>query len=201
MARKSLLITLAALFAIAADAAQVTHVNLSGDFADAAWSPDASSFVDIVASRSGSSTFLFVFAESTDPTTGNFTVLNGQGFVPDANLYVNTGKVTATINTELANDPGFTLTSTVYDQFGNFISQTTISSGSINITLRKNRLFSLSLVGVQSNTIANVTYRQEANQSSQSASGTGSFLGSAVPSDALGDIGTNRSNFITIIKN
>jgi hypothetical protein len=204
MARKSLVMTLVALFAITADAAQVIHVNASGDFANAFWvgsTPGISSETFVDAQRTGSSTFLNIFSTSFDSTTGNSTLLQGFGFVPGANLSVNPARLTATISTELANDPNFTLTSTVYDQFGNIISQTTISSGSINITLKKNGFFSSSFMGVQNTTFGNVILRQEANLSFVSASASGSFLGSAIPSDASGQIGTNHSNSITITKN
>jgi hypothetical protein len=204
MVRKSLVLTLLAcsLFAIGADAAQVTHVTARGDVANASWAVSTSntfSQTNVEAQRTDSSTFLIIFSFGFDVTTSNVTFLQGVGFVPDANFSVNADM--ATISTELANDPDFTLTRTVEDQFGNIISQTTISSGSINISLKKNRSFSSSFTGIQRNTFGNFIELQQLDGMSVSASASGTFLGSAVPSDALGDIGTNRSNFITIIKN
>ena len=203
MARKFLVLILLALFAIGAHAAQVTHFMASGDFANAFWvgaTPGINSQTFVDAQRTDNSTLLIITVFSFDTTTFNLTILSGFGLVPGANLSVNHDM--ATISTEIANDPGFTLTSTVFDEFGNIISQTTISSGAINISLKKNQfLESTSFTGVSGVTSRAFNMRQEQDQTSASASASGSFLGSALPSDASGSIGFNRFNQITINKN
>jgi hypothetical protein len=201
MNRKSLVSILLALFVIGADAAQVTHFMASSDGVSAQWSENgliSGTTSVFVWKTTDVPSFLVIMSSLQDTTTGNLTELNGVGSVSGAILKVS-GHA-ATISIDLANAPGFTLTSSVFDASGILISQTTISTGTINISVTSNGFISMSSHGVSSFTNGNVTVKQEGDQSSVTAFASGSFLNSALPSDAVGSISIFRSNSITVTR-
>jgi hypothetical protein len=198
---KSLVLALLALFLIKAEAAQVTHFTTTGDFAEVSWGDNGviSSGANISAQRSYGSTLLAIFSSTFDSTTGTITTLDGFGLVPDKDLDVKPPGRTASISVDLAKD-GFIITRSVYDSAYNLISQSVISTGSINILLTDTGFQSDAFKGMWTSTSGNFTIRSDADRSQVAAFATGSFLNSALPSNASGAIGTNRASTITITK-
>jgi hypothetical protein len=207
--------TLASIFSICVPLrinAQTTNIHTKGDVLLATfgaeddpappypfWSPvgPVHNYISVQAHRSGDSTFLFFGSYSQDRGYDTL-VVNGYGYISNADFVV-TGP-TATLNRELANYPGFSAFAQLYTNAFVPIWEIPITSGSINLLLKKNQSFSSSFNGIETDTYDNVTLRQQMSTSYAATSLNGTFFRYVVPSDSLAQIGDESSNVITITK-
>jgi len=182
--------------------AEVTHFKSNG--ANASHNSfDGTTAYDLNVTRndSGSGTTTF-FAFVTQTCTSDFSVCSGimgNGFIPNADFSVSTG--TARVNTNLATNSGFTVQNYVQDNVNGTFTTTPAVGGIVNIDWHKIPRQSQSFKGTSSVTFGGFTNTFIGEQSSDSASTTGTLLGIQLPTNGSSFIGMSKQSQRIITRN
>ena len=183
-------------------AAEVTHFKTNGAFASHNSFNGTTAF-DLRADRndtpSGTTTF---FSFRTENCDANFTICTGVlgfGNIPNGDFKVSNG--TASLNTNLATNPGFTVLNYVND-FANGIFTTTPGVGGIvTINWKKSPRQSSSFTGTSTFVSGGFSNSFTGSQSSDSATTTGTLLGMPLPTVSSSFIGLSKSSQVVINRN
>ena len=148
---------------------------------------------------SGSTTFLSFRTENCD---ANFTICTGVlgfGNIPNGDFKV--AGATASLNTNTATNPGFTVLNYVND-FANGIFTTTPGVGDI-VTLNWKRIPRQSFSSTRTQTFVSGGFSNKftGTQSSDSATSTGTLLGMPLPTISSSFVGTTKSSQVIISRN
>jgi hypothetical protein len=195
-----------AMFLCGAGAAQagavVTQVKANGATA-AHNSFDGTTAFDLGVSRndtsSGTTTFL---SFETQTCSADFSVCSGIfgfGNIPNGDFSASTG--TANLNTNTATNPNFTVFNYVNDFANNIFTQTPATGGIVTVNWKKIPRQSQSFVGTQSVVFGPFSNKLTGQQDSDSASSSGTLLGTPLPTNGFGFIGTNKTSQIIINRN
>ena len=183
-----------------AQGAQVSHNKSNGGNAFHN-SFDGTTAYDLNASvnTSGNSTSTFL-AYDTQTCNSDFSVCTGifgSGNIPNSDFSINGAN--ATLNTNTATNPNFTVINFVQDATGFHTSPGV--GGIVNISWRIDHLTSSSFTGTSTFSGGGFTHRSTGSQSFNSAKSTGTFLGVTLPTVSSSSIGTTSNMDTVIIRN
>jgi len=136
---------------------------------------------------SGTTTFLSFNLQTCDFTTFSCSGTFGFGSIPNADFSVNGAN--ATLNTNTATNPNFTVFNYVQDSNGNF-TQSPGVGGIVTISWKKDQRQSTSFKGISTTVSGAFSDSVNGSQNSDSAPANGSVLGTPLPANSAGFIGT-----------
>jgi hypothetical protein len=183
--------------------ATVTQVKTNGAMAshnsfDGTTAYDLGVFVN--GTSTGTTTFLSFETQACAADFSTCHGIFGFGNIPNGDFNASTG--TASLNTNLSTNSGFTMFSYVQDFVNNTYTQTPLVTGGIvNINWKKIPRQSSSFTGTSTFVSGPFSNTFNGSQSSDSANTTGSLLGVQLPAISSSLIGTTKSSQKVIIRN
>jgi len=148
---------------------------------------------------SGSTTFLSFNTQTCD---ANFTICTGVfgfGNIPNGDFSV--AGATASLNTNTATNPGFTVFNYVQDNVNNTFTTTPGVGGIVTLSWKKIPRQSNSSTGTQTFVSGGFSNKFTGTQSSDSATSTGTLLGMPLPTISSSFVGTTKSSQVIIFRN
>jgi hypothetical protein len=148
---------------------------------------------------SGSTTF---FSFRTETCDANFTICTGVlgfGNIPNGDFSV--AGATASLNTNTATNPGFTVLNYVNDFANNTFTTTPGVGGIVTVNWKKIPRQSSSSTGTQTFVSGGFSNKFTGTQSSDSATSTGTLLGTPLPTISSSFVGTTQSSQVIISRN
>lgn len=151
---------------------------------------------------SGSTTFLSFRTENCD---ANFTICTGVfgfGNIPNGDFTVaGATAATASLNTNTATNPGFTVFNYVNDFANNTFTTTPGVGGIVTLNWKKIPRQSFSMTGTQTFVSGGFSNKLTGSQTSNSATSTGTLLGMPLPTISSSLVGTTQSSQVIISRN
>ena len=185
--------------------AEITRFNANGAFASHNSFNGTTAF-DLRADRNetGSGTTTF-FSFRTETCDANFTICTGVlgfGNIPNGDFSVaGATAATASLNTNLATNPGFTVLNYVNDFANNTFTTTPGVGGIVTINWKKIPRQSFSSTGTQTFVSGGFSNKLTGTQTSNSATATGTLLGMPLPTISSSFVGANKSSQVIISRN
>jgi hypothetical protein len=183
--------------------AEITHFKTNGAMASHNSSDGVTAYdlgVNVNTTSSGTTTFL---SFETQTCNADFSVCSGIfgfGTIPNADFKASTG--TASLNTNLATNSGFTLFNYVNDFVNNVFTQTPAAVvGTVVINWKKTPRQSSSFSGTSTNVSGPFSNTFKGTQSADSATTIGTLLGIQLPTNSSSFIGTTTSSQKIISRN
>ena len=183
-------------------ATEVTHFKANGASASHNSSNGTTAF-DLAVNRndtpSGTTTFFSFNTQTCDATFSICTGVLGFGNIPNGDFSAAGG--TASLNTNLATNTGFTVLNYVQDNVNGTFTTTPGVGGIVTINWKKIPRQSSSFTGTSTFVSGGFSTKQTGSQSSDSATSTGTLLGTPLPTVSSSFIGLTKSSQITISRN
>jgi hypothetical protein len=182
--------------------AEVTHFKANGASASHNSFNGTTAF-DLAVNRndtpSGTTTFLSFTTQTCDATFSICTGVQGFGNIPSGDFSV--AGATASLNTNLATNPGFTVLNFVQDNVNGTFTTTPGVGGIVTVNWKKIPRQSNSSTGTQTLVSGGFSTKLTGSQSSDSATSTGTLLGTPLPTSSSSFIGTTKSSQVIISRN
>jgi hypothetical protein len=182
--------------------AEVTHFKANGASASHNSFNGTTAF-DLAVNRndtpSGTTTFFSFNTQTCDAAFTICTGVLGFGNIPNGDFSAGGGA--ASLNTNLATNPGFTVLNYVQDNVNGTFTTTPGVGGIVTINWKKIPRQSNSFTGTSTTVSGGFSTRFTGSQSSDSATTTGTLLGTPLPTISSSFIGTTKSSQVTISRN